>query len=170
MATTKTREPAALEDIQQKIAPKDIDLNQYIPVRNGFPGILVYKSARTGERFEWERFGDTQDIELRELRNAKSNQKAFFINNWFMFDAEFDWVIDYLGMRQYYKNTVSIDNFDDVFKKSPAQAKKIISEMSEGQKRSLAYRAHEMIAAGELDSLKLIATLEEGLGVDLVEK
>lgn len=170
MATTKTKEPAVVDEAPQKILPKDIDVNQYISVRNGFPGVLVYKSSRTGELFQWERFGDTQDIELRELRNAKGNQKAFFINNWFMFDEEFDWVIDYLGMRQYYKNAVCIENFDDLFKKTPAQLGKLISEMSPGQKRSLAYRAYEMISAGEIDSLKLIATLEEGLGVDLIEK
>lgn len=170
MATTNTKESNVNNDAQQKIFPKDIDMNQYIPVKNGFPGVLVYKSTRTGELFRWDSFGDVQDMELRELRNAKGNSKAFFVNNWFMFDEEFDWVIDYLGMRQYYKNAISIEAFDDVFKKSPAQAKKMISEMSAGQKRSLAYRAYEMIASGELDSLKLIAVLEEGLGVELIEK
>lgn len=170
MANNTKKEFVTPEEQPQKIMPKDIDLTQYITVKNGFPGMLVYKSARTGELFEWDKFGDTQDIELRELRNAKGNAKAFFINNWFMFDPEYDWVIDYLGMRQYYKNAVSIENFDDVFKKSPAQAKKMISEMSDGQKRSLSYRAYEMIKAGELDSLKLIAALEEGLGIELIEK
>lgn len=169
--TKNSAKVSTKEDVvEQKILPKDIDVNQYITVRNGFPGVLVYKSARTGELFEWEKFGDSQDIELRELRNAKSTSKAFFINNWFMFDEEFDWVIDYLGMRQYYKNLIGIENFDDVFKKTPAQAKKILADLSEGQKHSIAYRAYEMIASGELDSLKLIGVLEECLGIELIEK
>ena len=62
-----------------KPAIKDIDLNQYITVRNGFQGQLVYKSKHTGEVFVWDSFGAEQDIELMELKRAKSSNKKFFI-------------------------------------------------------------------------------------------
>lgn len=42
--------------------------------------------------------------------------------------------------------------------------------MSAGQKKSIAYRAIEMIADGEIDSRKTIAALEEALGIELIEK
>ena len=42
--------------------------------------------------------------------------------------------------------------------------------MNAGQKKSVAYRAIEMIASGEIDSLKTIAALEEALGIELTEK
>lgn len=169
--STKTQDAAAESQAQPaKIIPKDIDLNQYITVRNGFHGVLVYKSSRTGELFIWNTFGSEQEISLGELRNAKNSAKDFFINNWFMFDEEFSWVIDYLGMRRYYKHFVSIDQFDDIFKQTPAQIKKTVAELSRGQKQTLAYRASELIASGEIDSLKLISALETALGVELIEK
>lgn len=154
----------------EKIVPKEIDLNQYIRVKNGFHGVLIYQSSRTGEVFRWDGFGSEQDIELLELRNAKNSSKSFFINNWFMFDEEFAWVIDYLGLGQYYKNAVSIEQFDEILKGTPASIKKIVHEMSEGQKRSLAYRAVELISSGDIDSRKTIAALEEELGIELIEK
>ena len=158
----------AAEASAEKIVPKEIDLGQYVTVKNGFHGRLIYQSPRTGEVFTWDRFGDEQDIELRELRNAKSSAKAFFINNWFMFDDQ--WVIDYLGLGQYYRHAVSIDGFDKIFGLPPAAIKKTIKEMSDGQRRSLAYRAIELIASGDIDSRKTIAALEEALGIDLIEK
>ena len=44
----------------------DVDVNEYIPVLNGFEGKLIYKSKKTGEKFEWDKIGDEQLIELIE--------------------------------------------------------------------------------------------------------
>ena len=63
------------------LIPKDVDLEQYITVKNGFHGRLIYISNRTKERFVWEEFGDEQEMQLRELRDAKNSKKDFFINN-----------------------------------------------------------------------------------------
>lgn len=164
----ETAKTVQAEKKEEKIIPKDIDLNQYITVRNGFHGKLVYKSSRTGEKFVWDEYGSEQEMELKELRNAKNSSKRFFTDNWFMFDE--DWVIDYLGMRQYYKNAISIEDFDKLFKKSPTEIKKAIGEMSHGQKRSVIYRAGELITSGEIDSRKVISALEDALGVELIEK
>lgn len=151
------------------IEPKKIDPNQIITVYNGFHGAMYYRSRKTGELYQWDGFGDEQDMELSELKNAKSSSKKHFINNWFMFDEDDAWVIEYLGVGRYYKNAVSIDGFDDIFTKSPAEIAEIVNGMSAGQKRSAAYRAQQMIGDGEIDSMKKISVLENCLGVELVE-
>ena len=172
--TAKTATPAAKTETPAeapvKVKPQEVDLHQYIPVRNGFNGMLIYVSSRTGEAFRWDSFGDEQDIELLELRNAKNTGKEFFINNWFMFDEDYDWVLDYLGVRNYYRNAVDVEGFDEIFQKTPAEIKKVVKEMSDGQKKSLMYRSKDLIASGEIDSRKVIAALEEALGIDLIEK
>lgn len=162
---------AADKNTTKKEAPiiaKNIDPNQYITVRNGFQGTLVYKSGRTGERFVWDEFGAGQDIQLRDLQNAKSSHKKMFINNWFMFDE--DWVIDYLGVGQYYKTSINIDDFDAIFTKTPEEIKTIIGGLSEGQKKSVSYRARQLICNGEIDSRKSVAALEDALCIELIEK
>ena len=107
-------------------------------------------------------------IELRELKSAKNSNKKFFINNWFMFDD--DWIVDYLGVRQYYKNAVRIEDFDNIFLNDPDDLKTIIGEMSKGQKRSVAYRAKELISEKKIDSIALIDVLEKSLNVELIER
>lgn len=155
---------------EKKIIPKEIDPNQIIIVRNGFQGRLVYVSPRTKETYKWDEFGSEQEIELRELRNAKSSSKGFFINNWFMFDEEYAWVIDYLGLNQYYKNSIKIDEFDSLFTKTPAQVAKIVSKLSKGQKKSVEYRARQLILSKSIDSLGVIEALEKSLNVELTVK
>lgn len=147
--------------------PKEIDPHQIVTVRNGFQGRLVYKSRKTGERFVWEAFGAEQDMEIGELRNAKSSNKKYFINNWFMFDEP--WIPDYIGMAQYYKFAIPIADFDKFFEKSATELEKAVAKLSDGQKQSVAYRAKQLIADGTIDSNKAIASLEKSLGIELVE-
>lgn len=168
-STTKATTAATTENTTQKaIVPKDIDDTQYVTVRNGFQGQLVYKSKRTGETFIWDSFGSEQEMELRELRNARNSYKKFFINNWFMFDE--DWIVNYLGVHQYYKHAIAIDHFDDIFTQKPAELKKTIAGLSDGQRKSVAYRAKELIAEKKIDSLSVISALEDALHIELIEK
>lgn len=161
---------ATVVPTDRPIVPKDIDQSTLVYVRNGFQGKLIYISPRTGERFFWDEFGDEQSMELRELRNAKSSAKKFFENNWFMFDEDNEWVISYLGVENYYKNAIPLENFDDIFKLSPDKLKATIEKLSKGQKKSVAYRASQLVLNQEIDSLKTIAALEESLGIELIEK
>lgn len=156
------------EKEERKVVAKKIDPEEYVIVRNGFYGRLIYKSSRTGERFVWEKFGDEQEITLRELRNAKNNNKKFFENNWFLFDE--DWIVSYLGVRQFYNNALSVEKFDELFNKPAEELRDVIKGMNKGQKKSVAYRAMEMIANGWIDSRKTIAALEDALGIELTEK
>lgn len=164
----KTRTKKAAEKTVKPIVPKDIDPEQYVTVRNGFQGRLVYVSKHTGERFVWDQFGAEQEMELRELKNAKNSYKKFFENNWFMFDE--DWIVDYLGVQRFYRNAVRIEDFDEIFQKDAKTISEIISDMSDGQKKSVAYRARVLIEDGAIDSNKAITALEESLGVELVER
>ena len=165
---TKAPAPKTKAAAPTKIKFKDIDETQYVTVRNGFHGWLVYKSTRTGEKYQWQDFGDTQEIELRELKNVKSANKKFFTNNWFMFDE--DWIIDYLGVRQYYAHAVSVDEFDSLFDMKAEDLAKVLSEMTDGQKRSLSYRARQLYEEGKIDSLSVIRVIQDGLGINIIDK
>lgn len=157
------------KEAAKTIIPKDVDQSTIITVKNGFQGRLIYISPRTHERYVWDSFGDEQEMELRELRNAKSSAKKFFINNWFMFGDD-KWVIDFLGLKNYYKNAIDLDKFDDIFKLQSDKIADTINKLSNGQKKSVAYRARQLVAEKEIDSLKTIDALEDALGIDLIEK
>lgn len=79
-------------------------------------------------------------------------------------------VIEWLGVSQYYKHALTVDGFDELFDKTPAEIKKIVSNLSNGQKSSVAFRARSKIKEGEIDSIKVINALEDALGVELIER
>lgn len=142
--------------------------NTFVTVRNGFNGRLVYKSSRTNEKFVWEGFGAEQDIELQELKNAKSAHKTFFEKNWFLLDDPE--VISYLGVEKFYSSALSFADFEDLFTKSPEEVKARIETIPDGQKQSLIYQAKRLISDGTIDSMKMVNALEESLGVELIER
>ena len=166
----KVEDTESVEVVEEKkvYKPKQLDPDSIVTVKNGFNGKLVYTSSKTGERFFWDGFGDEQDMELSELKNARSSCKKYFINNWWLFDDPE--VVDYLGMTKYYKFALNIDDFETLFDLPADKLADRISVLSEGQKKSVAYRAKQMIADGGIDSNRVIQTLEECLGIELVER
>ena len=161
-------EPAPKVPESKPPKAKAFDPNQIVTVFNGFQGRLVYKSNKTGERFVWDTFGAEQDMEVSELRSARSSNKKFFINNWFMFDDPE--IVDYLGVSQYYKFALKISDFDKLFDRDVSELSATIQNLSDGQRKSVAYRAKQLIAEGAIDSNKKISVLEECLGVELIER
>jgi len=87
-----------------------------------------------------------------------------------MFDEEDMWVVDFLGVSQYYENAVPIEEFDDIFELPVDEAKDTIEKMSNGQRNSLGYRARQKVVSGDIDSRKMILMLEDMLGIELIEK
>ena len=160
--TVEPQEEKKAFKVKQRLTP-----HTYVTVRNGFNGKLIYISAHTKEEFVWEHFGDEQEMELQELKNAKSSGKAFFARNWFLFDDPE--VIEYLGVERFYQNALSFEEFDDLFTWPADEIARRVSGLSNGQKQSLAYMAKQQIAEGKIDSIKVIHTLEECLGVELIE-
>lgn len=173
--TKKVQEDTAVSEPivevkSEPIVPKQIDIDDYVTVCNGHHGHLIYKSKRTGETFVWEEYGDEQEIQIRELKDAKNSNKKFFVNNWFVFKEEDQWIIDYLGMRNFYRNSIGLGRFDELFSKTPDEIIAEIANMSKGQKDAVSHRARQLVIDGEIDSRKCIAALEESLGIELIEK
>lgn len=168
-AVEKVVETAPAKEAKKKSykVKKNLDPGMYVTVKNGFNGTLVYKSKKTGERFIWDAFGDEQEIELAELKAAKNSYKSFFVNNWFLFDDPE--IVEWLGMNQYYKYALNSASFDKLFEKSPDEIEKTVKALSDGQKKSVAFRAKQLIADGTIDSIKVIAALEKSLSVELIE-
>lgn len=163
--TFHTEEPKTSSVIKRRI---ELSPNDIVTVKNGYQGKLIYKSRKTGERFIWESFGDEQDIELSELKQARNSYKAFFENNWFLIDDPD--VIEYLNVDKFYRNALKYDEFESFFEKPVSEIKNIISKLSKGQKQSVAYRARKLVAQDAIDSLKVIEALEEGLSITLIDR
>ena len=147
---------------------KSLDPNMYVPVRNGFHGRLVFKDKVTGEEYEWSDFGDEIDLTLNTLQKARSGQRRFFSDNWFLIDDPD--VIEYLNVGQYYKNALNFEEFDTIFELPKDELIARVATLSDGQKRGVGFAAKQKIEAGELSDLNVIKALEGMLKVELIEK
>lgn len=167
MANTKTKEVT-----KKKFGeiPENVDVNDIVMVRNGFAGRLVYVSPKTKEEYIWDSFGDEVEMDIKELRTAKSSQKKFFEYNWFMFDDEYSWVIPYLGVAKMYENSISIDDIDNILSKSPTEVKRLCGKLNDGQRKTMIYMVKKLFADGDIDSLKIVSALEDGLGISLTDR
>ena len=147
---------------------KKLTDSTYVQVTNGSAGRLIYKSPHSGEVFIWDEPGDTQDVQLRELKSAKSSSKKFFQNNWFMFDDPN--VIEYLGLQNFYKDTLDFYSIDTFFEKDVNDMKKVLGTIPAAQRETLKLMARQKVKLGEIDSLSTIGALEEMLDIKLIEQ
>lgn len=171
VATPTEQDAATKKPRTAKAKPrvrKMLDPNMYVPVKNGFHGVLIYKDKATGELYRWTEFGDEIELTVSTLQKARSAQRKFFEENWFLIeDRE---VIEYLNAEQYYKNALTYDEFDSLFSLTPDEIKDRIAKLSKGQKRGVVYTAKQRIESGELYNLNIIRALEEALDTELIYK
>ena len=137
-----------------------------VECRNGTAGNLIDKTTlNPGYNGEWEAFGDVQEMEYRELVSMRGNQRRFFEENWILIDDPA--IIKKLGVERYYKNSLTTDNFNDVFTMPADEIKKIVPTLPGGTKDAIASEAKKKIETGELDSRSAIKALEDSLSVEL---
>lgn len=167
--TTKSAAASKVETVSTEVvetATSAITNETMIECRNGTAGVLIYKSQlNPGYTVEWDSFGDVQELEYRELVSMRGNQRRFFEENWILIDNPA--VIKKLGVERYYKNSLTTDDFDDVFTMSAEKIKEIVPSLPGGTKDAIISEAKKKIETGELDSRSTIKALEETLSVEL---
>lgn len=192
MATTtrrKTTKSADLSDVVNTDTICKIDVNDtsenatetipdnaLINVKSNMFGKLIFHSKKTGERIEWAKCGDVQQVTLSTLRAMKLEKLAFFSDQWviiigFADDNAHKYkvadIYQQLYIAQYYKNLVDPSDFEAICAMTPAAIKSQIPLMSDGAKANLVVALNTYIEKGVLDSLRAIKAFEEVLGCEL---
>lgn len=171
--------PVTKERTTRAVAePVKLDDTLRVIVQSNVHGGLIFINQRTGDKTEWDRFGERQTLTMGDLRSMKGSQRAFFENNWIFVDS-----IDEAGyedvtpedvykalmVTQYYKDTLAPDNFSMFFRMDTREIKEKIRRMSSAAKTNLIVAANDGIRSGALDSLRVIHAIEETLGCELVK-
>lgn len=169
-ATTKAAAPKttiAKTPVEQSVvSTAEITNETMVECRSGVSGNLIYKSTlNPGYVVEWNSLGEIQEMEYRELVSMRGNQRRFFEENWILIDDPA--VIKKLGVGRYYQNSLSTDDFEDVFNMSADEIKEVVPALPGGTKDAIASEAKKKIDSGELDSRSAIKALEDSLDVEL---
>lgn len=165
---TKPVEEKNADAMKKVVTRKNHDLNELILVRNMTHGHLIYISSRVhGYRVDWDAYGDEQYVELAELVNMFSSQRAFFKENWISCDAE---ILEYLGASKYYENSLTPEDLEAIFSLPVDQLISTISRLTESMKLTVRRVAKEKIAAGELNDFNVVRELEKFYDESLTEE
>lgn len=176
--TIKIEEPVEATNASVHEKPTKFDDTLRVIVQSNVHGGLVFINQRTGDKTEWDQFGDKQTLTMGDLRSMRGAQRAFFENNWIFVEC-----IDEAGyeevtpedvykalmVTQYYKDSLTPSNFGELFHMESGELRKRIHRMSSDAKTNLIVAANDGIRNGTLDSLRVIQTIEDALGCELVK-
>lgn len=157
---------------KEKLPINNLPLFTKVWVRSNCYGELIYISQKT-----WDNFGSRQPMTLEELITMRNTYIKFFTKNLIIIegfqDAEYaqtysvEEILEYLQVSQYYKSSLCPDNLEEVFRMTPDKIEECVPNMSSGVKSAITIRANELITNGQLDSMKLVTSLEKALGCEL---
>lgn len=141
---------------------KDDDL---IVVMNGLNGGLVHRSTSTGRVWRFTRFGQQDKIPYSELLRIRNNNPKVFEEGWLIIlnrrlQEEF-------GLTEKYKNILTPQNIEQVFKKDLGELKVFVRNLPEGMKLTFIDKARELYNAKRLDSMQLIEFIQKEFDISL---
>ena len=153
--------------VEEKKSPqkKKIDRDTVVGCRNLTSGRLTYISKKTGMETVWSEFGDEEYLDVAELLTMKTSQPAFLKEPWLFIDDED--VVEYLGLKEMYKSIIPIDEVEDFFNLSTAEARKIIPRLPKGMKTLIGEMARKGIQNETLTNINMIRLLQDELNLDL---
>lgn len=150
----------------EKLKLKETDI---IQVKSNVQGALIYIDHKTTDETIWGECGDIQALTVKELLSMKAKQPSFFKENWITIvgsddiDMETYSVMDIynaLNIYKYYEHSFVPEDLNDIFFWTNSELEEKIKLMPETIKQSIIVLVNTKLKNGELDSLKIIKTLE----------
>lgn len=141
----------------------DFDIHDFVEVKNGHVGKLVYVSKKTGEEIVWDSYGDVQELELIELKSARASSKAFFARNYFLLDPD---VVTWLNVGKYYENYIDDDAIVKLSKRPDAEIKKYVNSLTDDQRETFIPRVIRLIDEKIIDSRRAEEAFSKSLGIN----
>lgn len=153
----------ALEEsskVTRVVAPKSaIKDTDQIVVMNGLTGALVYHSERSNKIWEFTTFGQQETIDFAELKTMRNRYPRFLKEGWLIVLDE--QVQNEFGLTEMYKNIITPDNEDEIFKMGTDELNTFIDALPDGMKLSFVNKAQQKYTEGTIDSIKVMKFIED---------
>lgn len=156
-------ETSAASPVPEKRTYKSDDV---IPCRSVTVGELICESKKhRSQMYRWMNYGDICEVEYQDLLAMRSMKSAFIYNPQFIIlDEQLmnDW-----KLTEIYNQFLGFDNPDELFSLPSNELREKLKEAPEGLKSALQDMAGQYMREGKIDSLSVIKTLDEMLGISL---
>lgn len=157
-------------EIPKKKKNRKVPLDTMIGVTNNVSNTLIYVSKHmVGYSVEWERYGETQYMELSELNAMRSTDPRFFRDNWVILEDTDEYTADEiystLGVANYYKHYVTPTTIDELFDKTAPEIESEVAQFSKGMQKTVYARAKALMAAGKFDSIQKLDAIKRASNI-----
>ncbi|MFS0905800.1 hypothetical protein AB3N02_22515 [Priestia aryabhattai] len=129
-----------------------------IVVMNGLDGNLKHRSDRTGRKWVFREFGQTDKIPYAELQAIRNMNERCFREGWLIVLNK--QVQEEFGLVELYKNIITPDNINEIFKKNAEELEAFIDALPEGMKVTFVAKARELYNSKQLDSRAVVELIE----------
>lgn len=164
MQQEEVKEEAIEEKPKQ---PREISINEQIPVRSVTEGGLIYVDPQTNQRYIWDKYGSVLHITFEKISNMYASYPQFLTEPYIVIDDKD--VIEKLHLEYVYNefNFEVADNLDKFFTKSVNEMRNIIRKLPTSIKENLKTKARMLYTNNKLSDLNKIQMLQEELKIDL---
>jgi hypothetical protein len=139
--------------------------DEKIPVMSGSMGVVIYRSEISGKKWKFTQFGQMDTMPYSELLAIQNRYSGYFAEGWIIvLDSR---VQEEFKLTNMYKNILTPQNIDEVFKKPVEELQVIIDNLPDGMKVTFCNKAQELYAKNKIDNFKVIKLIEEKFGFSL---
>jgi len=155
------------EPVEKKPTKKVFDKEELIPCHSIMVGKTFMTGIKTGNTYVFESMGAETEIEYQDLVAAINVNSTFLFKPFIVVDDE-DFINQSPKLKKYYDNMYSVDDLSQIFRLPVNRIVEELDRLPEGAKQSIKSLASEYIANGKLDSVKVIKTIDDYFGTQLM--
>jgi len=155
------------EPVEKKPTKKVFDKEELIPCHSIMVGKTFMTGIKTGNTYVFESMGAETEIEYQDLVAAINVNSTFLFKPFIVVDDE-DFINQSPKLKKYYDNMYSVDDLSQIFRLPVNKIVEELDRLPEGAKQSIKSLASEYIANGKLDSVKVIKTIDDYFGTQLM--
>lgn len=126
---------------------------------------IVYKSAKSGIVYRWNKTGDSDILTVREIINMDNASKRFLRTPWLKVNDER--VIEALGLKDLYDLLEKVSDIDLLTKMSTPELERLFERLPKEYKEDFRDSIISKIRNKELRDLNVIEVLSDVLDTDL---
>lgn len=163
MATDR-RKPAAetAESLAEKKAsePKKFRDDDPIRCRSCTPGLLTFEGSKSNNVYRFMGINDVLEIDYKDVLSEVRSRSEYISRPMFVVEDE-DFIEQNPYIKTLYEDMYPVEELEAIFDLAPSHISRVVNELPDGVKRSVESMAATKIKNGEIDSIKMIRTLEE---------
>ena len=157
-------------DEEEKIVPekkvKKFDATDGILCRSVIQGGLYMEGQKTNMTYSWMDYGDTSEVEYRDLVAEVRSKSRFVFNPWFIIEDE-DFLAEFPSVKDFYDRSYTVKDLKKILDLPANQMIVEIEKLPKTAQESIKSIAAKQVSTGVLDSVSKIKALDKYFGTDL---